>query len=140
LRLALPKAAPEDGVADMHGADVAILAGLLAALAGAALTVRQAGRRLREPARERAARKVEEIADIASQAVLFGGIALVMFGNAAQHMSGNTPPAVPWLSLTSSTAIVLIFGFHLGRLVMRWQVRNLVDEPGVEKGEAAARS
>ena len=122
----------------MHWAEVTILAGLLIALAGAALTVRQVARRMRETVRARVTGQVEGIADIASQAVLFGGVALVLFGNAAQHIGNDTPPTVPWLSLTSSTAIVLIFGFHLGRLVMRWQVRRLMAAP--EKGEVTARS
>jgi uncharacterized membrane protein len=107
----------------------------LIALACAVLTVHQVGRRVRETIRDRSVRQVEDIADVASQAVFFGGIALVLLGNVAQHICDNTPPATPWLSLAACTSIVLAFGFHLGRLVMRWQMRHMLGAP--RNGETA---
>ncbi|HEY1630760.1 MAG TPA: hypothetical protein VGF56_05560 [Rhizomicrobium sp.] len=106
-----------------------ILAGLPVTVAGAVLTVRQVARRMRETIRERSARQVEEIADVASQAILFGGVATVLFGNIAQHIGDRRPPSVPWLSLISMTSIVLVFGVQLGRLLMRWQMRRVLAAP-----------
>jgi protein-S-isoprenylcysteine O-methyltransferase Ste14 len=105
--------------------DVTLIAGIFMCLAGLVLTVRQASRR-REQARRRSASYVERIGDLASQAVVFGGVALVQFGNVAKHVSERTLPANLWLSLASSTSVLLVFGVLLGRLHMRWQLRRLL--------------
>jgi hypothetical protein len=35
-------------------------------------------------------------------------------------------PPNPWLSLIASTLILVIFGASLGRLIMRWQLREVL--------------
>ena len=113
-------------------------AGLLAGFAGTVLTVREV-RRLRragEQPQPRSARYLEGIAVLVSQALILGGIALIQFGNVAGHISDNTRPAHVWLSFVSGAGIVLLFGFQLGRLVMRWQMNRLLTELDMERREA----
>jgi hypothetical protein len=124
-------------------ADLTVLAGLLIVLAGVVLTLRQVGRRLwwaREQPRRRSASYVEGIGVVASQAVLFGGMAVMLFGNIAGHISDKTMPTNLRLSLLSGTAVLLLFGVQLGRLLMRWQVRRLLAELDTENGEVTPRS
>lgn len=124
----------------MHSANMFLDAGLLIGLAGIALAVRQVRRRLRESVSARLARKVEEIADIGCVTVIFGAMVVMQFGSIALHISDQTPPSVPWFTLLSSLSIVLLFGFSLGRLVMRWQVRRLLTPPAIENGELTSRA
>ena len=114
----------------MDWPDWTISAGLLTGFAGAALTVREVARRLwqaGEQPQPRSARYIEGIAVLLSQALVLGGMALIQFGNLAGHISNNTRPAHLWLSFISGAGIVLLFGFALGRLAMRWQVQRLLD-------------
>jgi hypothetical protein len=104
-------------------------AGLIMGLAGIVLMVRQVGRRhwwTGQAARLRSARYVEGIGDLASQAVLFGSVALIQFGNVADHMREKTLPASLWLSFVGSTIWFVMFGVAVGRVLMRWQLRSLL--------------
>ena len=123
--------------------DWLLSAGLLIGLMGAGLTLREVWRRrgqAREPPQPRSARYVEGIGVLVSQVVVFGGMALIQFGNIAGHMIDNTRPEHLGLSFAGSVAIVLLFGFQLGRLVMRWQVQRLLTELDTESDEAALRA
>jgi hypothetical protein len=126
----------------MSLADWTIGAGFLICLAGAVLTIRQVGRRLwwaREQPRQRSAKYVEGIADVTSQAVLWGGMTMTQFGNIAGHINDKTPLANPWLSPISGAAVLLVFGVQLGRLLMRWQVQRLLADLDMASGEIPPR-
>ncbi len=114
----------------MYWTDLTLLnAGIIMCLAGIVLMVRQVGRRhwwTGQPARLRSARYVEAIGDLASQAVVFGGVALIQFGNVAEHIREKTLPANLWLSVVGSTLWFVMFGVVVGRLLMRWQLRSLL--------------
>ena len=72
-------------------------------------------------------------ADLASPAVLWGGMMLIQFGNLALHVSDGTLPRILPLSLVSTASSTFIFGLLLGRLHMRRQLRSLLaqfDEEG----------
>jgi hypothetical protein len=123
--------------------DWMLSAGLLIGLAGAALTLREVKRKLwpaHEQPQPRSARYVEGIGVLVSQAVIFGGMATMQFGTIAEHISNNSRPANLGLSLIGSAAIVLLFGFQLGRLAMRWQVQRLLAELDAESGGIPLRA
>jgi hypothetical protein len=127
----------------MHWPDWMLSAGLLIVLAGAALTLREVKRKLRsthEQPQPRSARYVEGIGVLVSQAVVFGGMAMIQLGHIAGHISGNTPPANLGLFFMGSAAIVFLFAFQLGRLAMRWQVQRLLTEFDTDGGEATLRA
>lgn len=109
----------------MHLGEAILTAGLLIGLCGAVLTVRQVGRRMREFSRQHYMRQVEEMADLACQVLLFGGMALLQIGSVIDHMSRNAT-SIPWFTVLSGMGMVLLFGFQLGRLFMRWQVRKIL--------------
>jgi hypothetical protein len=113
-------------------ADLTLDAGLLIGLAGVVLIVRQVARRLREPTQEGTARYVEGIGDLASLTVLFGGWVVMLFGSFAEHVSDEMLPSHLRLSLFGGMGILLLFGFQLGRLFMRWQVQRLLTELDAE--------
>ena len=121
--------------------DLMLWAGVIIGLAGAALMLLEAKRKL-WPARElpqpKSARYVEGIGVLASQAVIFGGMATMQFGTIAGHISDNTRPANLGLSFIGGVAVVLLFGFQLGRLAMRWQLQRLLTELDAESGESAS--
>lgn len=121
--------------------DLMLSAGLIIGLAGATLMLREAKRKL-WPARElpqpKSARYVEGIGVLASQAVVFGGMATMQFGSIAGHISDNTRPANLGLSFVGGVAVVLLFGFQLGRLAMRWQLQRLLTELDAESGGSAS--
>jgi hypothetical protein len=113
----------------LHGGEITIVAGLLIGLAGLGLTFRQVGRRFwgsREQARPRSAKYVEGVGDLASPAVLWGGMILIQFGNLAAHVNDGAFPGNLSLSLVSSASGIFAFGLLLGRLHMRWQLRSLL--------------
>jgi hypothetical protein len=102
--------------------DWLLSAGLLVGVAGAALTFREVQRRLwpaREPPQPKSARYVEGVGVLVSQAMIFGGMALIQFGSVAGHINDNTRPANLGLSFVGSAAVVLLFGVQLGRLALR---------------------
>ena len=114
----------------MRWPDMMLTAGLITGLVGIVLTARQVkGRRYswsRKSSLPRSAWYVESVGDLASQAVLVGALVLMQFGTIARHIEERTLPSNPWLSLAGSTAILVLFGVMLGRLLMRWQLRGLV--------------
>jgi hypothetical protein len=113
----------------LHWTDTTLDAGLIMGLVGLILTVRQVGRRhwsIHQPARLRSARFVEGVGDLASQAVVFGGLAVIQFGNVAGHISEKTLPANLWQSLIASTIVFVLFGVLVGRMLMRWRLRSLL--------------
>jgi hypothetical protein len=125
-----------DGGAELRWIElVTVIAGVILCLAGLVLTIRRLGRRhglIHQQACPRSARYVEAVGDLASQAVVFGGVALIQFGNVAQHISEWTVPANLWLSFVSSTMVFVLFGVVLGRLHMRWQLRGFLSELDME--------
>lgn len=112
----------------MSWSEVTGWVGFLIILAGAGLIVHQVARRMRQM-RARppgtAARRLESGAEIASQAVLFGGAAVMNLASFAEHLSTRTLPTHLWLTLSGNAAILLLLGVHLGRLLMRWQLQQL---------------
>jgi hypothetical protein len=125
----------------MGWTDLALLGGLCLCLAGVVLTLRQLGRWwTREQPRGMSRRRLEGVADLAGPTALFGGIAMMQFGNVAEHVSERTLPADLWFSLLSGAAVLLVFGVHLGRLMMRWQLRRLGAVVDTESGEVTSRS
>jgi hypothetical protein len=113
----------------MASTDLILLVSLPVLLVGIVLMVRQVGRRVRELARGKH-RLVEEIADIAGQSILLGALALMQLGEIIGHVSKGALPSDPWLSVTASTLVFLLFGASLGRLMMRWQLRHVLAELG----------
>jgi hypothetical protein len=121
--------------------DVTLNLGLLIGLVGVVLTLRHVGRRLswtREHANS--TRRIESIGELTSIAALFGGMAVMQLGTIAEHVSQRTLPPSPWLSLFSSTVVLLLFGLSLGRLFTRWQLHRLRAVLDTESGEVTTRS
>jgi len=118
--------------------DWILFAGLLVGLAGAALMFREVKRRFwagQNRPQPRSARYVEGIGVLVSQAMIFGAMATMQFGSIAGHISDHTPPANLKLSLLGGVSVVLLFGFQVGRLAMRWQVHRLLAEFDEQSGE-----
>lgn len=124
----------------MYWADAVLVAGSSITIAGFVLTLFQAKQKARERARGASARRLESIGEIASLATTLGGVALVLFADAAKHLSERTLPPNPWLALDAGVALVLVFGIHLGRLHMRWQLRRLRIVLDTEDGNVTTRS
>jgi UPF0716 family protein affecting phage T7 exclusion len=123
----------------MASTDLILLVSLLLLLVGMVLMFRQVGRRMREIA-QRKHRIVEEPADIACQSIFFGALALMQLGQLIGHVSKGKLPPDPWLSLIASTLIFLLFGASLGRLLMRWQLRQVLAELDIGTGQPPERS
>lgn len=112
----------------MPWTDVMRWVGFLIILAGAGLTFHLMARRLRQ-LRARPpgtpVRRLETGAEMASQAVLFGGATLMNFAGFAQHVDAGTLPSHLWLTVYGNAAMLVLLGLHLGRLFMRWQLQHL---------------
>lgn len=93
----------------MSSDELLLTVGLFALLLGAVLIIRQLRRRLRELARGKR-RMVEEPADMVGQAFLLGGLALVQLSQLVRHVIENRVPPDPWLSLTASSGVFVLFG------------------------------
>jgi hypothetical protein len=107
----------------MRPADILLRVSLVTLLIGLVLMIRQIGRRIRELARGR--RPVVEVrADLACQSIILGALALMQLNERVWHIRALPPN--PWLSLIASTLILVIFGASLGRLIMRWQLREVL--------------
>jgi hypothetical protein len=117
---------------EMLPSDVMLVVALLVILVGVLLMIRQLSRRMRELVRGKH-RVVEETADLACQSLFLGGLALMELAQLIGHVSDRRLRPDPWLSLTASTGIVLLFGLSLGRLVMRWQLRHVLAELEIAK-------
>ncbi|HSV02012.1 MAG TPA: hypothetical protein VLI41_02305 [Phenylobacterium sp.] len=117
--------------------------GFLIILAGAGLTFHLMARRLRAM-RNRAPgtplRRLESSAEIASQAVLFGGGTLMNFASFAENVSAGTLPNHLWLTLYGNAAMLVLLGLHLGRLFMRWQLKHLGGVLDTASGAFMARA
>lgn len=126
----------------MPWTDVTITAGLLLGLVGCVLVVYHARRRWWPSGRIRdsSLSRIESIAELASQSACFGGIAIVQFGNVAEHLSEGTIPVHLWPSVVSIAAGFLLFGISLGRLHVRWQLRLLRAVLDTESGKLMPRS
>jgi hypothetical protein len=124
----------------MRWTDLTLFGGLVIGLAGVVLTVRQAGRRwwARAQPRRRSTSHLEEIADLAGPTTIFGGITMMQLGNVIEHVR-TLPPNVRF-SLLAGAVVLLVLGLHLGRLVMRWQLRRLLAALDAESGEFTPRS
>ena len=109
----------------MSSTDTMLSVSLVALLIGLVLMVRQVRRRIRELARGKH-RVVEEQADLACQSIFLGALALMQLSQLIGHISRGALTPDRWLSLTGSTLIFVIFGVSLGRLIMRWQLRDVV--------------
>jgi hypothetical protein len=112
---------------EMVPSDVTLIVGLFVILVGGLLMIRQLSRRAREFARGKR-RVVEEAADLACQSLFLGGLALMQLAQLVEHASDRTVPPDPWLPLISSTLTFALFGVSLGRLMMRWQLRQILAE------------
>ena len=127
----------------MDWTDVTSWTGFLVVLVGIAMTIFLIVRRLRWM-RNRppgtSARRLEGSLEIAAQAVLFGGMALMNFGSFAGHVTAGALPRHLWLTLAGGAAMLVLFGVHLGRLLMRWQLRQLGDTLDTRSGEFATRA
>jgi hypothetical protein len=109
----------------MGPADILLRVSLVTLLIGLVLMVRQIGRRIRELAQGKR-RVVEGQADLACQSIFLGALALMQLNELVGHISKKTLPPDPWLSLIESTMIFVIFGASLGRLIIRWQLREVL--------------
>jgi hypothetical protein len=118
----------------MRWTDLTLFGGLVICLAGVVMTVRQAGRRwrAREQPRGRSTSYLEGIDDLSGPTTVFGGIAMMQLGSLAEHLHEGTLPPNLRLSLLSSAVVLLVLGIHLGRLLMRWQLRRLL--AGLDSG------
>lgn len=116
------------------------LTGLFIVLAGFVLIVRQVGRRwwAREQPRGRSTNYLEGIADLAGPTAIFGGLTMMQLGNVIERVR-TLPPDIRF-SLLSGGVVLLIFGAHLGRLMMRWQLRRLLAVLDAERSEITPRS
>jgi hypothetical protein len=83
----------------------------------------------------RAAPATLSLADPASLAALFGGIALMQLSDAAEHISDKTLPADLWLALVSGALVLVVFGGQLGRLAMRLEMQRLRAAPDKQSNE-----
>jgi|SRR6185312_1503135 len=109
-----------------------LLVSLIVLLVGIVLMIRQITRRVRELVRgER--RIVEETADMACQSLFLGALALMQLSQLVGHVGEGALPPDPWLSLTASTGIFVLFGLSLGRLMLRWQLRHVLSERATGK-------
>jgi hypothetical protein len=80
------------------------------------------------------------VGEIATQAATFGGMVLVQVGDIAKRMNEGAFPHDAGLILAGSAAGLLVFGVHLGRLLMRWQLCRLQATIDGESGLITARA
>lgn len=111
----------------MVSSELMLLVSLMVMFVGFVLMTRQIGRRVRELVRGKQ-RIVEGTADIACQSIFFGGLALLQLSQLVEHVNKGALPPDPWLSLTASTSIFILFGASLGRLLLRWQLRDVLSD------------
>jgi hypothetical protein len=109
----------------MGSAGIMLWVSLTTFLIGLVLMIRQIGRRIRELARGKR-RVVEGQADLACQSIFLGAFALMQLNEIVGHIGKGTLSPDPWLSLIASTLIFVVFGASLGRLIMRWQLREVL--------------
>jgi hypothetical protein len=126
---------------EMGWPDLLLFGGLIVGLVGAALSVRELKGRFwptHEGPVPRSARYLEGIGVLVSQAMIFGGLAMLQFGSIATHISDNKRPADLGLSFAGAASAAFLLGASLGRLAMRWQVQRLLNELDTERLEASA--
>jgi len=126
----------------MHLADFFDFAGLIVVVACVPLTVYMGIRRHRSRMSSSGTRfpnRIETMGELALPAACFGGTVMIQFGNIAYHLDERTLPHNVPLSLASTAGCVLIFGVLLGRVLMRWQLRQLNTTIDGLSGEIAPR-
>jgi hypothetical protein len=120
--------------------DLVIIAGLGIVVTGVALMIYQQLRRgrpwyvsARVTGGVRRSDRLDSMGEIAVQASVFGGIALIQLANVSEW----TLPHGLGLSLAACAAMLLVLGVHVGRLLMRWQLGRLHTTTDGESGASA---
>jgi hypothetical protein len=125
----------------MSWTELTIWAGFLTIPVSVALILVLVARRLRWlRTRPPGVRHIEGIAEIAAQAIPVGGLVLLNFGGFAERVEARALPSNLWLWLGGIAGMLLLFGVHLGRLLMRWQLQQLGDTLDTKSGEFATRA